>query len=248
MYLREKKDIISYITSEKTYSLMGGCTSVASLPPACLIARTFPFDDLRLIERHERFIDYGAAVTLSEILDESKRRLSTVFYDAVESIATPFIRNIATIGGNLCLPREGGTLFPVLLALKANLCIPRKTGETMVDMEKFHALPPGTYLVKIRIPVDEWDIEIFRHIGPRSLPRGDHGVFVFLGKVQQYTLTDLRIAYSRRGAFRSRELENQLVGVKLPLTPNKRTEVLTFAKSQGIPFMDLLELGLENIS
>jgi CO/xanthine dehydrogenase FAD-binding subunit len=224
-------------------------------------------EDMRSIERHEHYIDYGSAVTLSEILDEGKRRLSPAFYEAVESIATPFIRNMATIGGNVCIPPPvRGTLFPVLLAMKAKLRFQGENSETVVDMEKFDRVDPGTYLTKIRVPVEDWDIHIFRGLGARSKPGKGKAVFVFLARVQNGALSDLRIAYSRHSAFRSRELENQLIGMKLPLSQNKRAAFLAFASQVSAPrpdaplhsviaspegagqFLDLLELGLDQIS
>jgi CO/xanthine dehydrogenase FAD-binding subunit len=272
-YVRNKREVASYLNSEKAYKVMGGCTYDTDLPPACIIARTFPvtgpnsMEDIRSIERHERYIDYGSAVTLSEILDEGKRRLSPVFYEAVESIATPFIRNMATIGGNLCLPAPvRGTLFPVLLAMKAKLRFQGENTETVVDMEKFDRVAPGCYLTKIRIPVEDWDIQLFRSLGARSKPGKEKAVFVFLARVQHDTLSDLRIAYSCHSAFRSRELENQLIGMKLPISQNKRAAVLAFASQVSSPgpdsilhstiaspaarqqFLDLLELGLDQIS
>jgi CO/xanthine dehydrogenase FAD-binding subunit len=262
VYVRTKWEVASYLNSEKAYRVMGGCTYEQDLPPACIIARTFPvagsgsMEDIRSIERHERYIDYGSAVTLSEILDEGKRRLSPVFYDAVESIATPFVRNMATIGGNLCIPPPvRGTLFPVLLAMKAKLRFQGENTETLVDMEKFDQVPPGTYLTKIRIPVEEWDIQLFRSLGARGKPGREKAVFVFLARVQRDTLSDLRIAYSQRSAFRSRELENQLIGMKLPISQNRRSAFLAFASQVDISspeaarqFLDLLELGLDQIT
>jgi CO/xanthine dehydrogenase FAD-binding subunit len=272
VYVRNKWEVASYLNAEKAYKVMGGCT-YEQLAPASIIARTFPvtgsnsMEDIRSIERHERYIDYGSAVTLSEILDEGKRRLSPVFYDAVESIATPFVRNLATIGGNICLPPPvRGTLFPVLLAMKAKLRFQGVNTETLVDMEKFDQVPPGSYLTKIRIPVEEWDIQILRNLGARGKPGREKAVFVFLARVQRDTLSDLRIAYCSHSVCRSRELENQLIGGRLPISPNKRTAFLAFASQVSSPrtdsplhsviaspeaarqFLGLLELGLDQLS
>ena len=271
-YVRTKWEMASYLNSEKAYKVMGGCTYEQGLPPAGIIARTFPMagsgsmGDIRSIERHERYVDYGSAVTLSEILDEGKRRLSPVFYEAVESIATPFVRNIATIGGNICLPKVRGTLFPVLLAVKAKLRFQKENTEIPVDMEKFDQVPQGAYLTKIRIPVEDWDVQLFRCLGSRGKPGKEKAVFVFLARVQHDTLSDLRIAYGRHSAFRSRELEDQLNGGRLPISAGKRAAFLAFAAQMCAPradaalhstiaspeaarqFLGLLELGLDQLS
>src|SRR5688572_26155212 len=58
----------------------------------------------------------GATTTLAEV----GRRVSFL-RSAIESIASPTIRNLATVGGNLFVPQPHGDLAVCLLALDATV-------------------------------------------------------------------------------------------------------------------------------
>ena len=70
--------------------------------PATLIAlRAIP--ELRAIASNGRMV-IGAALTLSELVENSEIRSSYPgLWQAVAQVATPHLRNMGTIGGNLCL-------------------------------------------------------------------------------------------------------------------------------------------------
>lgn len=55
---------------------------------------------LRRIERTSEFWTFGGAVTLTELADQVREELSE-FADAIETVATVQVRNVATIAGNL---------------------------------------------------------------------------------------------------------------------------------------------------
>ena len=56
--------------------------------------------DLRRVDRTESHWAFGGAVTLAELADAVRAELPG-FADAVETIATPQVRNVATVAGNL---------------------------------------------------------------------------------------------------------------------------------------------------
>jgi carbon-monoxide dehydrogenase medium subunit len=68
------------------------------------------------IERTGDTLRIGAATTLAQIGREVE-----FLHAAIESIASPSIRNLATIGGNLFVPQPHGDLAVCLLALDARV-------------------------------------------------------------------------------------------------------------------------------
>jgi carbon-monoxide dehydrogenase medium subunit len=68
------------------------------------------------IERTGDTVTVGAATTLAQV-----GREVGFLYDAIESIASPTIRNLATVGGNLFVPQPHGDLAVCLLALDAKV-------------------------------------------------------------------------------------------------------------------------------
>ena len=70
--------------------------------PRVLIALRH-IDALR-VRRHVPLITLGAGVTLTEIVrDERVRAIAPGLWQAAAQVATPHLRNMGTIGGNLCL-------------------------------------------------------------------------------------------------------------------------------------------------
>jgi CO/xanthine dehydrogenase FAD-binding subunit len=197
---------------------MAGCTLSKTLPPISLCLRPGSIEELAIIDPRERFMEFGSGVTLSSILDITKRRLPPAFFDAVESIANPFVRNLSTIGGNICAPGRPRTLFPILLALDARLEFRSQNEIRLTPVAKFQSVPSRSVLTKIRVPVDEWEISVFKRLGPARVFNEESGAFVFLAMTEKGILSDLRIAFSRDSAYRSRELENRLIGMRLPLS------------------------------
>lgn len=79
-------------------------------------------------------------------------------WDAIKVIAAPQIRNLGTIGGNLCSAIPSADTPPPLIVLKATLKLVTLNGERTVQVEDFFKgrgesiLKPGELLTEIFIP------------------------------------------------------------------------------------------------
>ena len=69
--------------------------------PDCLV-NIGRLEELRTIEERPNETAFGSLVTLTEITRRSEVFRYPAFVQAAESIATPQIRNVGTLGGNLC--------------------------------------------------------------------------------------------------------------------------------------------------
>lgn len=80
----------------------------------------------------------GAATTLAEI-EESRaiRENYELIYEAVKELGTVQVRNMATIGGNICNAVPSADLPPALVALDARLLIAGANGERTMPLEEF---------------------------------------------------------------------------------------------------------------
>lgn len=186
--------------------------------------------ELKQIERHERFIEIGSAVTLSEIEQQGEARLPKTIYKAIKQTATPFVRNLATLGGNVCSLPIHGTLFASLLALDARLEIHNTFENQNIPIGKFISVPEGWILTKIRIPSDNWDTAIFEHVGPERTKCKDGASFVFLANTEKGVLNSLSIAFAGLFSLKSTELENNIIGSRLPLSSKAISTMMTKAE------------------
>ena len=113
--------------------------------------------ELRRIEASSNGHRIGAAVTLSEMLP-----IFDPLYPGLGALLRRFgsgqIRNLATIGGNLCNASPIGDLAPVLLAIDATLHLRSASGARDVAVGDFFTgyrrtvLAPGEFLEAVTLP------------------------------------------------------------------------------------------------
>jgi CO/xanthine dehydrogenase FAD-binding subunit len=87
------------------------------------------------ITQTDGVVTIGAATTLARV-----GREVAFLRDAIESIASPTIRNLATVGGNLFVPQPHGDLAVCLLALDARVTIVDAGGTREVSVDEAEGL------------------------------------------------------------------------------------------------------------
>jgi carbon-monoxide dehydrogenase medium subunit len=107
----------------------------------------------------------GAAVTLAELTTSpAVREHAPLLAEAAGKMASPQLRNTATIGGNLCTASPGADTAPPLLALDGEAIVRSRERERVVPLTGFFSGPgqtvlgPGELLVGVRccaVPAQE---------------------------------------------------------------------------------------------
>ena len=101
----------------------------------------------------------GALTTLSEI--ESSSLIGNRFpiiADSAHQVGTPQVRNVGTIGGNLCNAAPSADMAPSLIGLEAKAKLKGHKGERTVALEEFFTGPgetvlqAGEMLIEIQVP------------------------------------------------------------------------------------------------
>jgi CO/xanthine dehydrogenase FAD-binding subunit len=112
-------------------------------PPALLdLSRV---DELKRWERLNGTVFVGAGMTFAAIIDELGDFPPLV--EAARSVASPQIRNRATIGGNLATASPAGDSIPVLVAYDAEVVVAAAGGRwRRIPLEDFLAGPKRTTL------------------------------------------------------------------------------------------------------
>lgn len=109
--------------------LMPAVTTEASSIAALVSSRRLP---LTGVSGHGERVQIGAATTLSELGRDKRLQF---LQPTIESIASPLIRNLATVGGNLFAPQPYGDLAVALLALESTVDIVGPAGDRQVPVE-----------------------------------------------------------------------------------------------------------------
>jgi len=117
-------------------------------------------EELKFISKEDGVIKIGALTTLREIETSPIIRENVhVLSDAVEKMASWQIRNLGTIGGNLCNASPAADTAPPLLVLEAELKLTSSEGERTVPIDQFFTGPGETILknnellTEIQIPI-----------------------------------------------------------------------------------------------
>jgi CO/xanthine dehydrogenase FAD-binding subunit len=126
--------------------------------------------ELNRISRGQRHLDIGSVLDLSRILRLGRNVLPPVLFETLSAIATPAVRNLATLGGNIALKGCRGDCLPALSVINAQLELRTAVSTRWVGIEEFFDrgsianLRPGEILTRIRVPLEEWDFALFRKV------------------------------------------------------------------------------------
>lgn len=173
--------------------------------------------ELTQIIEDEGFLVMGACCTFSQLLDSSlvPASLKKVF----RQIASPGIRNSATLGGNICNSSPAGDSLPMLYALDARLLIASSCRRTELPIEDF-ILGPGKNLLKsgeliaaIKIPIAHFTTAAYKKVGTRNATALSKLSFAGLANLEKGELRELRIAFGAVAPtiVRSREIEKDIL-------------------------------------
>lgn len=190
-------------------------------------------EDLKKVSRTDRYLELGATVTISRILELGKSIVPEALYSALKQLGPPQIRNMATIGGNICISEKKMDLFPILLIHDAQIELRKqkdqratrrllKGDSKWIQASRFInndgklSISPGEILTRIRIPNENWPYQTYTKIVGNSSPL----IFAGLANVDKYIISDFRICFSTANEkiIRNRDIEADLIGRRLPLS------------------------------
>jgi CO/xanthine dehydrogenase FAD-binding subunit len=183
-------------------------------------------EELGRVSRTERMIELGAGMTIARTLQLGEQNIPPALFAALGSIGPPAVRGIATLGGNLAIPARLMTSVPVLILLDARLELRRQGGLRWLPVSRFHLpdgrldLKPGEVITKIRVPLQPWSGQMFRRFGTELSPESEPLTVCGLVRVSNGIVEEIRLngTASGRTLLRSRTMEAELVGRRIPLS------------------------------
>ncbi len=139
------------------------------LAPQVLISLT-SIPGLDTIRLEDSSLSIGAMVTHSDLEKSALiRREFALLADAAREIGSPQIRNVATIGGNLCNAAPSADLATPLIALNAVVKLTGPNGERILPLENLFTGPSKTILARE---------EVMTEIKVPRLPPHSGGAFI----------------------------------------------------------------------
>ena len=191
------------------------------------------------------YLSIGSLTTLEQLrLAPLVREHYPALASAASTMASVQIRNLATVGGNLCNAAPSADLAPILMALNATARIVGPGGERRVALDDFFTGPgatvltPGELLVSVEVPPPTGFAVYLKH-SPRVCM--DIAV-VGVGLSLQLNADQCQSARIVLGAvapvpLRARRAEAELTGG--PLTPERLDRVAHSALTECQPIDDV---------
>jgi len=191
----------------------------ASFPaPALLIAR---LEELRLLGREGSDLRLGAACTLAELLEHPL--VPGALKAALAEMASPAVRNLATLGGNICNASPAADTLPFLYAAGALVELRSLSGKRTLPITELITAPGRTILrddellAAVLLPELPTSAFFYRKVGTRRANALAKLSFLGLASISAGRIRELRCAFGAVAptVVRRPQLEAVLIGKRL---------------------------------
>ena len=184
--------------------------------------------ELNRIKRSERYVEIGPSMSFARIISISRHAIPRILAESLGASHNQALKNLATVGGNICRAAPDSDILPALYALEARLELRSSTSTRWLPIGQFIRGPANTalreneILTRIRIPLEDWNVQIYRKVTAGN--RSPMLTFCGLARILKGMVQDFRFSVGSVNPtiLRDRALEAQLIGRKLPLAERDR--------------------------
>lgn len=220
-------------------------------------------EELKRTQRNDRLLEYGAMVSLDNILNFNKSGLPHLLEDNITEIGSSMVTSRATIGGAICTQGLVTSIPGTLIALGANIEIRYAKKKRMhsrwlplaraLDKNGKISLPPRSLLTRVRVALNNPDIQRYFTIGS-LMKEPKHAVVVaFASDWNQDILVNphLVITCPSLGICYSRDIDTIFSSLRFPLDNEEysslETIVFTFIDATFSSITDLQRARIKGI-
>ncbi len=213
--LKSGKEVIPFAGGT---DLMVGCRTYSEIEPKFDLPVIYlgKVSELSFIKGENDKVEIGATTTLTDIL---KCSISPkILKEAVKQLASPSIRNMATIGGNICNGSPAGDTLPPLYVLNAEINIVTPDCDKTIPINLFLKGPRQIFLYENEI-VSSITMDnlsnysyFYKKVGTRKANSLSKLSVAVLGLFEDNLLKDIRVAAGAVAptVVRVKELEKTL--------------------------------------
>jgi len=177
-------------------------------------------EELHRITRTEHYLEIGAMTKLNRLISLGKI-VPEVIRSCLIGVAGVQVRNIATIGGNICCKSRLLDLPAPLAALDAQYELRNSQTIRWVSASRFHnkdestTLGKNELLTRIRLPLHQWNYAVYKKFYCENYLNSES--LVFLAKTEKNILSEIRVFFKENVILRNKSGESLLNGNHLPL-------------------------------
>jgi carbon-monoxide dehydrogenase medium subunit len=161
----------------------------------------------QIVHDDSKGLEIGAAVTQAQIATSALiREKYTGLAQAAEKVGSVHVRNLGTVGGNVCHADPGADSPPALLALQASVKAVSRRGERIIPLEGFFrdslesVLEPDEMVTHIVIPAaSPFSNSVYLKHAARAVDRATAGVSIWWTWDAEEKCRDIRIGLTGAG-------------------------------------------------
>lgn len=207
--------------------------------------------ELQRVVRSDIQVEVGATVPVERLFTVGRRFLPKVVIEGLHQIGPPPVRNLATLGGAVCIP---GTILPItacLQMLDTRVELRRQGNSRWLTLNQFREtsgavrIAPGEIVTRLRIPLQTWTHWDLHNYG-NAFPGGEESLTIIgAATLDKSGISEFRFVLVIDGAvqIRLREAEMDLVGRSVPLTERERRGIISVLESNPYFGSELTDLG-----
>ncbi len=181
--------------------------------------------DIKKIEDRGNEVFIGAAATHSDIMSsEIVKKNFPILIQAIKVLGSPPIRNMGTIGGNICTASPAGDTLPPLYVLDAILDIRSMCSKRLISIKDFIKSPGVTDLKSDEIlyginikKVPHFNFHYYEKVGQRNALSISIAGIAILAKIVENRIEDIKIAWGSVAptVITSNKINNELIGKEI---------------------------------
>lgn len=186
-------------------------------------------EEMSRFQRNDRVAEFGAMVSLNEILTSGKNILPGVITENIRSLGGTIITEKITLGGALATKGFRSSLSGTLAITDTSCEIKYMKKKrlhsrwvpfsTLYDKSGNINLPQHGLISRVRIQLSDRTWQRYRCLGSFMLDPGNAVSMAFTGSPEKDMVTDARLSvtYPDRGFIASRDIDNMISSVRFPL-------------------------------
>ena len=222
-------EALEYIFNNETKIISGGTDLMvqrrnwAETPPKFDkdVIYIFNLKELNYIKKTDSFLHIGATTPVSNVLEHHDT--PKLLKEVIKIMASPALRNIATIAGNIGNASPAGDTLPVMYLYNAKIKLETKNASRILPINEVILGPRNTILgnnemiTEIIIPLDEFTKINFTKIGGRKADAISKISFTGAINVVDSIVEDFRICFGAVGptVVRNTDIENKYKNISL---------------------------------
>ncbi len=229
------------LLNKKSFKIIAGGTDLmvqrrswAQTPPKFSenVLYIFNLEELKYVKEVDGFIVIGSTTSVEDV--RVNDLTPNLLKQAINIMASPALRNMATIAGNIGNASPAGDTLPILYVLDAIVVLESVEGVREFPINEVitgpgkHVIKENEIIKEIKIPISVFTNSAFEKVGGRKADAISKVSFTGAVNIKDGKVLDLRIAFGAVSAtiLRRKELEAKYLGLTKEQLIGKVDEII----------------------